>query len=89
MFICAVKFDIRDDPTLQNCSQESQHLPSMTVFLMHFNHARELNIAIQLIKAISWLFVMSNLIPNMMKSSKTTVRNHQHPLCVTVLLMHL
>ena len=33
--------------------------PSMTVFLMHFNHARVLTIGIQLNNDIWWLFVMS------------------------------
>ena len=53
-----------------------------------FNHTRELKIGMQLNHDIWWLFVMSNLIPNMTKSSKTPVRNHQCPQSMTLFLMH-
>ena len=54
-----------------------------------FNHARDLKIGIQLNNDTWWLFMMSNKIPNMTKSSKPPVRNHQHPPSMTVFLLHL
>ena len=54
-----------------------------------FNHDRELKIDILLNNDILWLYVMSNLIPNMTQSSKTSVKNHQCPPSMTVFLMHL
>ena len=53
------------------------------------NHTRELKIGIKLNNDIWWLFLMSNLIPNMTKSIKSPVMNHQHPPSMTVFLMHL
>ena len=133
-----LKFDTKDDPILQNSSQEPstsskygyaldtliimleswkfEYNPGMINFVdswcqiwyqgqsnppklqwgtinifqvwLHswctFNHARELKMGIQLNKVIWWLFVMSNLIPNMAKSSKTKVRIHKCPPSMTV-----
>ena len=52
-----------------------------------YNHAGELKIRIQLWNGKLCLFMMSNLIPNMTKSSKNAVRNNQCPPSVTVFLM--
>ena len=143
MLIHDVTFDIRDNPTFQNSSQEPPrsskydcvldaliimignwkdvHSSKMTynvdswckIFYLrgtnppkpqsgtinvlqvwlcswcNFNHVRELNIGIQLNNDTLWLFVMSNLIPNMIYSSKTPARNCQCPPSMTVFLMHL
>ena len=142
MVVCDFKFDTKNDPVLQNSSQESsmsskydcswcnfnharvlkigiqlnndilwyvlsqiwyQRWPSppklqsgaisvLQVWLCSwytFNRARDLKIGIQLNKDIWWLFVMPKLIPNITKSSKTPVRNHQYPPNMTMFLNHL
>ena len=70
---------------------QSETINALQVWLCSwrtFNHARKLNMGIQLNNDIWWLFVMSNMIPKMTKSSKTAARNHQCPPSMTVFLTH-
>ena len=143
MLIHYVRFDIRDDPILQNSSQgpstsskydcvldaliimlgswKFEYILDITNYVdswsqiwyqrwsnppklqpgttsilqvwlwpwSTFPHARELRIGRQLNSDIWWLFVMSNLLPNLTTSSKTPARNPQHPPSMTVLFMYL
>ena len=72
-------------PKLQ--SETINILQAWLCFWCTFNHARELKIGKKINNDIGWLFTMSHLIPNITKSSKTPVRNHQCPLSITVFLM--
>ena len=53
-----------------------------------YNHAMDLKVCIQLWNDKSCWFMMSNLISEIIQSSKTPVRNHQCPPSMTVFLMH-
>ena len=74
-FWCQIWYQIRHNPL----KLQSGSIKVLQVWLCAwctFNHARELKIGKQLIYDIWLLFVMSNLIPNRTKTSKTLVRNH-------------
>ena len=71
-------------------------LQSRTIYILNIwhcscfahNHARELKNLIQLrIDNLCW-FIMSHLISEMIQSSKTPARNHQHPPSMTVFLKY-
>ena len=84
-----VKFDIRDDPILQNFSHESSMSSKYDCVLrVFFNCARGLKIWIQPRNDKLYWFMMSNLISKI-QSPKTLDRNNQHSPSMTVFFMHI
>ena len=86
-FLCQIRYQIWPNPL----KLQPGTINILVVWLCSwctYNHDREQTIWIQLRNdKLCWV-MMSNLISEMIQSSKTPVRNHQRPPSMTVFLMH-